>query len=257
MILDVLVSINLAKLNYKNLGHISNILWHFKGPHHTSDSARPPIIDRLESYLHANTKGGYLEPYTKNGKFYERQLVFPSSPLGQPNSADFEIYEVREPKAVCFCDISVSHLASHINKYGDVGLGFHRKALVDKVSDLRPVKYQPIKELSDLKKFATKDWKFEPLKKEILLDEYVKIPTLLDQTDLMQRGQQSEHFEDIYEEREWRSFERFDFSVEDLAFVVLPKRGLVHSQKHPKLTALLTSGVGVVYAMELFGGSDR
>ncbi len=199
-------------------------------------------------------RGGYLEPYIGSGQYYERQLVFPTSPLGPPASTDFNIFNVKEPKAVCFCDITVSHLASHINKYGDVGLGFHRKALVEKVPDLRPVKYQPIKGLGDLEKFNKSDWKILKSKKEVSLGEYVKIPTFLENTDEMNRGINSEHFEDIYEEREWRSFRRFEFTTEDLAFVVLPKRGLVKNRRHPKLSSLLKSGVGVIYASELFGG---
>ncbi len=244
-----------AKLDYKNIGHISNILWHFKGPHPSGDPSRSPIIDRLESYLYPNMRGGYLEPYIPKNPHYDRQLIFPPDPLGPPDSSKFKIFNVKEPRAVCFCDITVNHLASHLNKYGDVGLGFHRKTLVDKVPDLRPVKYQPIKGIDDLSTFDKIDWKFKKRSKEILLNKYVKIPTFLDRTDEMNRGQNSEHFEDIYEEREWRTLEKFEFTVDDVAFVVLPKRGMVDHKKHPRLCALLTSGVGVVYTTELFGAN--
>ena len=122
------------------------------------------------------------------------------------------------------------------------------------MSDLRPVKYQPIKGPGDLDKFNKFDWKVLKKKKEVALNEYVKIPTFLENTDEMNRGTNSEHFEDIYEEREWRSFKKFEFTTDDLAFVVLPKRGLVDKRRHPNLSALLTSGVGVIYASELFGG---
>lgn len=232
---------------YRSLSHISKLLWHFMGPSNSSDETT--ILARLESQIDLLSKS-YLEKYLGNGDYYERLITFEK--LGGSESLDpvkLDISDsllVKEPRCLCFCDIPINTLSEHMNKYGDIGLGFKKDVLESLVTDLKPVRYYPVKSKDVL--ILNEEDLWEQTNNEIELSKYIKVPTKYRNSS----GENIETFDQIYEEREWRSFEKVEFELKDLAFILLPSRQSVCEVKYPKLYKLIRSEIGVIYADELF-----
>ena len=239
---------------YEALSHVSGLLWHFLGPKddHTGYST---ILDRMVKKVNDTGTGGELRRWlpAKDDFFYKRKLMFDEGGFGfvvDPNDKRYQTFWVKEHRALCFCDIPINHLPLHMEKYGDVGFGFRRDKLFLKASDLQPVRYFRLKSSVDLVKYQNRFWKFDDGLKEVELDEYIKIPTLLSKDIPVLDDDESELFDRIYEEREWRSIDGFEYTLEELAFVLIPDR--VYLKKYPKLQKLVENGVGLIVATDLY-----
>lgn len=238
---------------YKNLSHISKLLWHFMGP--KEEGGHQGILERLEKQI---VPGGssFLDRYLGNGDFYEREVNFEQmmsdwENLGELSTlADKGTFIIKEPRCLCFCDIPINTLSEHMNKYGDIGLGFKKEVLEKLVNDLKPVRYYPVRNKEDLLGNEENLWSVNT--DEVLLGNYLKIPTNYTGSINYINGKNTETFEQIYEEREWRSFLRLEFKVEDLAYILLPTRSLVTEKLYPNLYGLIRTGVGIIYADEFY-----
>lgn len=254
--------------DYKSLSYISKILWHFMGPKpevnvdvKTLEDPHTLILSRLESMI--NSKGEItLKRYIQNGGFYKREFEFARvafmsdwsdlSSLEALNGSYVKPYVVNEPKSLCFCDIPINHLPDHMRKYGDIGLGVRKEVLGSIVDDFFPVHYLPIKNKDDFKKI--KGHIRQKKDGEFFLGKYSKIPTEFSIYDNSYTSKSNtETFDQIYEEREWRTFKKIKLSKEQISFILLPNRNIINKGNFPKLKKMINSDVGIIYANELYG----
>lgn len=230
-----------ASTTYSPTSYISNILWHFKGAGHDHNI----VLKWIEDCITDDSKGGELRPFEAT-KPYSRELSF--GKVVKQGGMTTNPYFVKERKAVCLCDIPISHLPLHMRKYGEIGLGFRKDSLIKAAQDLQPVRYYNIRDEEHFKSEPEKLWKI--IEREVNLGDFIKIPTCYEEQDELDQGGNSELFESIYEEREWRSIEGFKFSLNELAFIIIPKKELV-TDSFPKLKNLI-SNVSVIYADDLY-----
>ncbi len=237
---------------YQSLTHVSDILWHFIGPKEFEDNSYLKALKRLESYISKSCDKITLKPYVVDSNFYERVLHFNQTKLGSAVSAkDIKAYQVHEPKAVCFCDIPISHLPLHMKHYGEIGIGIRRRVITQKTEmAIMPVRYFPLLSQDQLKIGQNILWKYKGRK--IILDKYTKIPTNLNEAFSPPADHNSELFEQIYQEREWRTVSAVEFTLEELAFILLPSKELITANKFPKLSKLLDNRIGLIIADDLF-----
>ncbi|MBK7889299.1 MAG: hypothetical protein IPJ84_00150 [Bdellovibrionales bacterium] len=162
-------------------------------------------------------------------------------------------YMVNEPKSLCFCDIPVGSLPVHMEKYGDIGIGIKRNKIDESpfFDKLKPVLYYPHidEEILNREGAAKRLWSLND--REVVLQDFVKIPTRLSPAASANPNDNSELFESIYEEREWRSTESIKISLDDLAYILVPDRSFLCEQ-FPKLRTLLRKGVGLITAKDMY-----
>lgn len=252
-----------------SINYISKILWRFYGGANVKD---PQVGINDIQYIFEKDRI-ILQPYKgADGKSdkYKRQVVFKKEAFeksinhhaGGQILEDPELIYVEEPKAVCFCDIPINHLALHMQKYGYVGLGIDKNLLAEKSLDLQPVRYYFIRESIEYNHSSS--GVFNVVKSEgkrlVQLERYVKIPTLLQDDEMTDKIKQpgnedkelsvSECFDWIYEEREWRHFDPVTLKYEEVSFLLFPSRKYL--DRLGKLSYLIDSKVGIIYADELF-----
>ncbi|MGE3760077.1 MAG: abortive infection system antitoxin AbiGi family protein [Pseudobdellovibrionaceae bacterium] len=233
--------------------HISDILWHFIGPKEFEGNDYTKALVRLESYIRDDLSGIDLVPFKKISQFHVRTLLIKELGYGVAEDlGDVKKFVVHEPRALCFCDIPISSLPVHMAKYGDIGIGIHRRKMNDPVffNKLRPVLYYPhinsqvIHDEQNLNRF----WKIEG--STITLHDFVKIPTHLSSEQNANREFNAEQFETIYEEREWRSMSSLRLSLDDIAYFIIPEKS--HLSNHPKIKKLIAEGIGLITAKDMY-----
>lgn len=213
-------------------GTSSKILWHFTGgwlPN--SESNRSP------EDAYSNLKAILRERKLKIGPYSERIRVG-----GREISTD---------RVCCFADIPIIHLGFHEQKYGKFALGFRREFLISK--QFNPVFYVRQNKaaatrfqsaLDSLDNFETESLEFST---EVIMPTGKIDREILEQAtngikDLGRKAKEAarnlktmqsfiktfnddEDFESVYCEREWRNNVDLDFSVTDVAMIILPKDG--------------------------------
>lgn len=251
---------------FEPISYISKILWRFYGGSTPSD---PSIGLKDIQYIFREDKIR-LEPYyglTGYNRSYNRQIVnldlskrsdMVPGDQGEPEGEENLVY-AEEPKSVCYCDIPINHLALHMKKYNQVGIGIDRDLLAKKAEDLQPVRYYFIRE-PNISGSVPGVFTFErnETSSTIKLDKYVKIPTLFNGDSVAPGTHQpedsslavSEGFNSIYEEREWRHFDPIELDYSDISFLLLPSRSW--KEELENLDKLFNAKVGVIYANELF-----
>ena len=219
-------------------GTVSKILWHFTGGKKW-DARRNRYSDQMKSHIESvEVVKKILESQTlKVGSFKEKIFI------------DGEMLETN--KVCCVADIPSVHLDTHSKRYGKCAIGFHRDSLIR--NGFNPVFYirQDKAALTELQKsfsqirdldFDTVDFmnvllsnpsnhgdltisdgissEFTKMKEKI---EYLKRSMKYFQSFIKTINDTSE-WNDIYLEREWRYPHDFNFSISDIAMVVLPKQ---------------------------------
>lgn len=173
-------------MSYRPVTYISKILWRFFGG--SSPENWNKGLEDIQ-YIFKNGKI-LLEPYhglTGYSTSYTRQVVYEddkSNVNSMFSHVEGEMPEEKgiiyasEPKAVCFCDIPLNHLALHMKKYNCVGIGIDRDLLARKSKDLQPVRYHFIREKEEF--HESKDGLYESKSEQgnttVSLSNYVKIP---------------------------------------------------------------------------------
>ncbi len=239
---------------YESLSHVSDILWHFIGPRSFESFSEEKAINRLETYISDDGKRLRLAPYIEDSQYYLRILTLYEKTFGIQDAStlqDIIHFRVHEPRAVCFCDIPIPHLPIHMCKYGNIGVGIRRRS-VSKYPEfgIMPVRYFPHLSLFHLSLENNRLWK--KLDNVIELDPFTKVPTHLNDSIDPPEGHNAEHFESIYEEREWRSVTPITLSLDEIAFILLPSRTYVDKARFPKTIGLIEKGVGMIVADDLF-----
>ncbi|WP_413560420.1 abortive infection system antitoxin AbiGi family protein [Bdellovibrio sp. HCB209] len=237
---------------YQQQGHISDLLWHFIGPKDFENYDYDKAIKRLLSYFDEDSKNLTLEPYIANSSFYDRTLILTSADYGtMAEASDIHNYLVKEPKSVCFCDIPINSLPIHMAKYGDIGIGIRRNRVVEGsfINHVRPVLYYPHITETELKKQYNIDRFWKLTGNTVTLEDFVKIPTKLSHSPSIPEHQ-SEDFESIYEEREWRATKPIELTTQDIAYVIVPDDTYI--KKYHKLQKLIMNGVGLIKAKDMY-----
>lgn len=126
---------------------------------------------------------------------------------------------VEIPPFCCVAEIPIQHLSYHSKRYGNLAIGFERNYLLGE--RFRPVSYFlkhddfMLPALLSLFKFVDENTKGDrdhiAWKNLWTLSTYIK-------------GFSVGEFDSIYSEREWRHWGDFDFSPEDVKFVLTPKK---------------------------------
>jgi hypothetical protein len=232
-------------VDFDVLGYTSKIFWHFIRDEIKEDKiVEWTAISRFNSIFNAKMSKAQLLVDPKGDKFHKRILV-QSKFNGSlnPNSVP-EMIGVLEPRSLCFADIPFNFLPIHLKRYSGIGLGFKKSSLLDRVSDLKPVDY--FYSVSDeFKSFFVKNENKE--KNEIELKKYSKIPT--DNENPVYK----EEFEDIYLEREWRTFADLEFFLADLSMVVARTREEKDSIMENKIIqSWLPKGLAVICLDDMF-----
>ena len=126
---------------------------------------------------------------------------------------------VEIPSFCCVAEIPIQHLTFHTKRYGKLAIGFERKYLLSK--KFRPVSYFlkhddfMLPSLLNLFRFVDKntnqDHNHAAWKDLWTLSAFIKAFNV-------------DEIDSIYSEREWRHWGDFDFSPEEVKFVVAPKK---------------------------------
>jgi hypothetical protein len=242
-------------------GTVSKILWHFTGGpvwdserRKQSDLAKPSdqAYDNLKSILKSGELrlGSYKEVVrVRLAPFWKRDRKTGKKTLVNPG-----VTFVESSPVCCLADIPAPHLGYHARRYGKFALGFHRDAVVQ--AGFNPVFYT----LHDAPTIRSIYRGFAALNKanvdaigngvdaalSALDDDYPsdaafelydirseanligkRISTarksLSDFVAFVKTFERTE-FNTIYCEREWRSIRPFNFDIEDIAMVVLPRK---------------------------------
>ena len=232
-------------VDFDVLGYTSKVFWHFIRDDIKEDKVLEwTAIDRFNLIFNNAQEFPRLLVDPRNQK-YHRRLLLPGEFGGKldsgPNTDSIKVFE---PRSLCFADIPFNFLPIHLKRYCGIGLGFKKEALQARVSDLKPVDY--FSSVSDtFKPFFVKSEDTE--KKEIHLKEYSKIPT--ENENPVYR----EIFEDIYLEREWRTFSDLEFYLSDVSMIVArTKEEKSNILKNEIVKIWLPEGLAVICLEELF-----
>ncbi|MBI2602069.1 MAG: hypothetical protein HYW48_03350 [Deltaproteobacteria bacterium] len=236
---------------YKNIDHVSNILWHFIGPKNNESIKRS--LQRLETFFEGTVDRSVLVLKPHTDEPHRRQFSLPcgdslsASEMGEPN-ANFPLVDIVEPRALCFCDIPFNQLGGHMNRYGSIGIGLRKNEVINRFVEfgIRPVLYYPV---NDPHEFLTTQQALWTRRDDATeLGNYVKVPTLFPKT---KENRNTESFDQIYEEREWRGFKEIRLNFWDIAFLLLPNRDIPIESEN--LNNLMQSHVGLIVASDIFG----
>lgn len=243
-------------MSFESISYTSTILWHFVRGQGGSlkEKENNSFNILLENILSDDNSGKLLPvpkgklPYHKRQFILEKEMTLADADilggldsLAAPQGED--VFELNEPRSLCFADVPINSLPIHINSYFGVGLGFRKEVLISKLEDLKPVDYFPRKTFFTLKN-SCKNFKVGIY--SFNLKEYAKIPSA------------DEPFEQIYHEREWRTFKDFVFSSEDLAFIFFPsKEMLLLALKEHKIKRLIMNGVSLIAGEDLYSSKKE
>jgi hypothetical protein len=242
-------------------GTVSKILWHFTGgPSWNPAARRQNTAPKPAARAYANLKSILRSKVLRLGGYKEVvKVVVPDRRRRIGKSKNIEVVRMPpvtlESEAVCcVSDIPAPHLRYHAYRYGKFAIGFHRDALIG--AGFNPVFYTlhdtPIvrsvhRGLSSLEFTGMENVLHVADKMEWALDESAlateieaAVDDLRDQVEWIETDIEKAlsnvkqvlafiktfdrtEFTTIYCEREWRSTEAFNFSVDDVAMVVIPK----------------------------------
>jgi hypothetical protein len=230
--------------------YVSPELTHFVGQKKSTDDERYSLL--VDDIL----KGGWLmhpnfDRQPKEG-LSEGTLLIGGTP-----TPDVDDTEAAYWQGICFCDIPVTDLEIHMNKYSRFGLSFLKSFLRDKGAN--PVLY--VAKKSQALAFGLPDvrsgydvWPRDKVFKEniqIFSDKYLgKLPQpqkyFLDMLvfafiKYFDDSASDEDKANVYMEREWRVLGDVNFALEDVHRVFMPERYAERFRKDlPNYTGQLT-----------------
>lgn len=244
-------------------GTVSKILWHFTGgaqwdtaTNKQLDKLKPAQsgYDALKSILKSKE--------LRVGNYHEIvKVIVPEKRKYNIDSKKTEILKnfpvtVKSKKVCCVADIPLQHIAYHSNRYGKIALGFHRDSIVR--AGFNPVLYtlenttllnaiyKGYYSIDDVLPFDAQG-EVEKIQSEIddvisenEIEDSIDTTAISDALDYIESGHDAieesfenfiayiktfdtSEFDSIYCEREWRSTSNFNFSIEDIAIVILPR----------------------------------
>ncbi len=167
---------------------------------------------------------------------------------------------INTAQVCCLADIPLMHLTYHAQRYGKFAIGFHREAAIRAgfnpvfytlenqevvqnyylanaklqsvyvdgiIDELSSTASQLEGEIEDLEHDEAPSVDFSSIESDLecLRDDVESIEESIGNAMAFIKTFKKTEFSSIYCEREWRSIEQFDFTFDDVAFIVLPKAG--------------------------------
>lgn len=244
-------------------GTVSKILWHFTGGPLWDTATNKQLKDLKPAASGYKALNSILDSkQLRVGNYHEVvKIIVPQKRKYISELKKFEILinqpvQVKSRPVCCVADIPLQHIAYHANRYGKIAIGFHREAIVragfnpvmytlENTSLLNSI-YRGYSAIDDTDPWDAKNELeyFEDKIKEILdnndIDEDIDTFSVAnamdyigDAKDVINRSFEDflahiktfdeQEFDSIYCEREWRSMKNFDFSIDDIAMIILPK----------------------------------
>ncbi len=165
---------------------------------------------------------------------------------------------VESKRVCCVADIPIQHLAYHSKRYGKIALGFHRESIIS--NEFNPVMYS-LENTNLINTIYQGYWNsFSSIDMEDLInsvdelqsnidnlinesnsEESIETNDLIEEIECLITGNEeitdsfrellafiktfnNKEFDTIYCEREWRTTKTFNFTNDDIAMVILPKK---------------------------------
>lgn len=244
-------------------GTVSKILWHFTGGPLWCETNQKQLKELKPAINGYNALIAILESkQLRLGQYKEIVKVIVKEKrkynLNLKKSEIFKNYPVTltSKPVCCVADIPLQHISYHAHRYGKIAIGFHRSAIIK--AGFNPVMYtlehtellnkiyEGYSSLDGIDVFSAK-CELENLQGEIDtvlsdndIDESVDSSSIELELDFIESSQGSieeclsqqlahiktfdeSEFDTIYCEREWRSTQPFNFSIDDIAIILLPK----------------------------------
>lgn len=243
-------------------GTVSKIVWHFTGGPIWDDSLKKQGAELKPTISGYNALNSILSSgQLRLGKYKELvKVILPRWRARIPETKKYQNVvnypvTIESRPVCCVADIPLQHLGYHAKRYGKIAIGFHRDAIIR--AGFNPVMYtlehsqfslnvhnayaalgdadtqmaldQLSNDLDDVNEvlerggleeadFSSTEWEIDAVNDKIeeAFDNYKEIISFVKTFD-------SSEFDSIYCEREWRSIECFDFTVDDIAMIVLPR----------------------------------
>lgn len=235
-------------MDFQTTSYTSPLLWHFvRGAGNECLSAFLKALPE-QPIFNDDASGVLLSIPPSRKPYHSRNFVLENNASEYINSSESSqssdlasqrSYLLKEPRSICFADIPISHLPIHINRYYGIGLGFRKDRLIMANAELRPVEYFPRNNLFALKN-ACESFD-DTILDEQNLKRYSKVPT------------EDETFYEIYHEREWRTFDRFEFSSDELSIIFFPTRDLLNQAlQKTRFQNFFQRGVGYICGEDLY-----
>jgi hypothetical protein len=242
------------KISFKTISYTSTLLWHFvRGAGDNFDQKAENSLSLFltsesgTEILQENGKGYLRRIPPKRDSYHNRTFTLEGALPASAKEDDFGIakdYFVKELRSLCFADIPINHLPIHLDRYYGIGLGFRRDIISSKIEDLKPVEYYPRKTIFTLENSC--EVFFGDTSHPLTLKRYAKIPSM------------DESFDDIYNEREWRTFQDLEFSEEELAMIFFPTRKILNrALNEARFKSLFAKGVGYICGEDLYESSKE
>jgi len=246
-------------------GTVSKILWHFTGgpvwneKKNKQGKRLKPVDDSFKA-LKEIIKSNEL----RTGKYHEIvRTIIPDKKIFNLKTKKFEIKKnhsaiIKSSPVCCVAEIPIQHLDYLSKRYGKIAIGFHRDSIVK--AGFNPVMYTLDKSnlsrdihdgYSLIDNFNT-SWvnssiddiqsNIDSIISDYEIDEdidtsdarnaledieWINIDILTYYENLLAYIKTFEHseFETIYCEREWRTTNNYEFTIDDIAMIILPKKG--------------------------------
>ncbi len=244
-------------------GTVSKILWHFTGGpvwNHKEKKQGKKLKPAKESYL--ALKSIIKTSELRVGSYHEIvKVIIKNKRIYNKEKERFEDKEnfpivINSSPVCCVAEIPIQHLSYHSTRYGKIAIGFYRDSIVK--NGFNPVMYtlehshlsNNIYEGYSAIDNVNPDWATWQL--ESMIDEFEKlvekngINETIDFDEVLYEHKQiekhanlinekyknllayiktfeSNEFDSIYCEREWRSTQTYKFKPSDIAMIVLPK----------------------------------
>jgi hypothetical protein len=243
-------------------GTVSKILWHFTGgPRWNAKEQRQNKSPKPAEQAYNSLKSIIRTRELRVGQYKEVVKVNVKEPESDSRGRKLKTARI-VPVALtaspvcCLSDIPIIHLAYHAARYGKFAIGYHREAVLHRgfnpvfytLPDTRVVRsiYKGFTELKfiniDTIKFAA--WDIETQVDELDSNEIdISIPLMdidseaSDVIEYVKSARRSfqqflafvktfneDEFSSIYCEREWRSLHNYQFELDEIAMIVLPKK---------------------------------
>ena len=245
-------------------GTVSKILWHFTGgPKWNDKTKRQATTRKPPRDAYTNLRSILESRELRLGSYTETvRVVIPEKKIFNRDTRKFETKrnvpaKIDSAPVCCLSDIPAAHLGYHAYRYGEFAIGFHRKSVLrhgfnpvfyslehtgvvrsiyEGFSELEIVDPWGITSAAEEIESAVADIEEEveidvssslmeiESEAEFLADTVSSARESLREFVAFVKTFQENEFSTIYCEREWRALKSYEFSYEDLAMIVLPRR---------------------------------
>jgi len=243
-------------------GTVSKILWHFTGGPLWDETTNKQLTQlKPAKFGYDALKSILTSREVRVGKYHEivKVTVHKKRKYNIEKKVS-EIHEnvpvtIKSKPVCCVADIPLQHLSYHAKRYGKIAIGFRRESIIK--AGFNPVMYtlentallnsiytgygavdnvDPSMITDEVDSFSSE---IQSKYDEHCIDEYADISGTEFEISCVKEAQEQiedsysnflpyiktfdeTEFDSIYCEREWRSIKNFDFTLDDIAVIVLP-----------------------------------